>query len=193
MPLVKEGSGVVNDVCTRVLVLYVILGIKSSDYRMARQATGVSVGSGEGVSLYVSACERELALECCVCVRWQGVRLKGQKGDLLVLYSCNLLRSDQPDPIMQHWAKYQTALSSSLTSLSLSESLCAPPPPPSLFTFHCSGSQLCCRGKNGVKMEREKERQARKSWEDGWWEMEIGLRKGLRKQRRRWKVDGTEQ
>lgn len=37
-----------------------MLGIKSSEYRMARQATGVGVGSGEGVSI----CVRERAFVC---------------------------------------------------------------------------------------------------------------------------------
>lgn len=69
MPLVKEGSGVVNDVCARVLGLHVTLGIKSSDYRMARQATGVGVGLGEGVSLRAPVCVCESVNICVLCFR----------------------------------------------------------------------------------------------------------------------------
>ena len=56
MPLVKEGSGVVNDVCAQVLGLYVMLGIKNSDCRMARQATGAGAASGECVCPCVCPC-----------------------------------------------------------------------------------------------------------------------------------------
>lgn len=55
-------------------------------------------------------------------VRWQNVRLKKQNTDLQLLYSCNLLRSDHPEPIMQHWAN------TTLLFLHCSRFLCAPHP-----------------------------------------------------------------
>lgn len=62
MPLVKEGSGVLNDACAQVLGLYVMLGVKNSDCRMARQATGVGAASGESVCL----CVRERVFVLCL-------------------------------------------------------------------------------------------------------------------------------
>lgn len=101
MPLVKEGSGVVNDVCAQVSGLYVMLGIKNSDCRMARQAGHRCGCRLRGGCVSACVCVGESLCVVFACKR-QGVRLKRQNGDLLVLYSCNLLRSDQPEPIMQH-------------------------------------------------------------------------------------------
>lgn len=138
-----------------------MLDIKSSDYGFTRQVTGAV---------------------CCVCKLV--TRCAAQEAKIVnfwVLYLCHLLRSNQPEPILQLWVKYHTAPSISLTSFSVSVSRC-PPPSLCLFSLHCSGSQLWCRGKAGVKMERDREWQTRKSWEDGCWEMEIGLRKRTEKE-----------
>lgn len=118
--------------------------------RMARQATGVGVGSGKGVFVCVSL--RESWPSCVVfACEWQGVRLKRQNGDLLVLYSCNLLRSDQPEPIMQHWAN-TTLLFLHLSLLSLSLSVhhhpSTPPHPlTAFFLFTAVGVNSAAEGK----------------------------------------------
>lgn len=107
---------------------------------------------------------------------------RGKTVSLWVVYSCNLLRSDQLEPIMPHCFSF-------ISHFFLSLGLCASILSLRLFSFHCSGSQLCCRGKDGVKMGGGEKRHTRKSLEDWWWEMEIGG--WLGEQRR--KVDGIEQ
>lgn len=135
----------------------VVLGMTGTDYRMTRQATGVGVGSRQSVC--VSVCLCVIISICVLCLRasdgvWGS---RGKTVSLWVVYSCNLLRSDQLEPIMPHCFFF-------ISHFFLSLGLCASILSLRLFSFHCSGSQLCCRGKDGVKMGGERKDILERVW-----------------------------
>lgn len=159
----------------------VVLGMTGTDYRMTRQATGVGVGSRQSVCVWECLC---VSISICVLCLQTSDGMWGSRGktvSLWVVYTCNLLRSDQLEPIMPHCFSF-------ISHFFLSLGLCASILSPSFFFSLQWEPALLQRERWGKDGGREK-RHTRKSLEDWWWEMEIGG--WLGEQRR--KVDGIEQ